>query len=405
MENGGIRLLAGVSVLAGVMFIFGPPTGASQDNTGQQQGAPKATATPSDAPETDASREELANFDRFLDSHPILERELGSNPSLVNDPNYVQREPDLQIFLSHHPNVKLELEKDPQYLARHRDLAENNAANRAKLDSSSNVEQAQAEQMNGFLRAHSEIEQLLQQNPALINDSTFLGAHADLQRFVSQHPRARDEFVRNPREFIAPGDQPSEPATARREPPPPRPARAKEVAREEPAFDFSVRAEDIARMDQFLEDHSKIAKDLSHDPLRVTDHHYLDHHKDLRQFFDEHSRLREAFAENPRYFVPSNGLGAAPPSLQTPENQRLTNRDLAETETFLRKHKGVARQIEGNPLLVQDLSYVQHHGDLRQFFDEHPHIQTEFEEHPRYFMQREDNFRQSESLEVQNHKR
>ena len=60
-----------------------------------QQTAPAPASNLQSGSQTDASREELANFDRFLDSHPILERQLGSNPSLVNDPNYVQREPDL----------------------------------------------------------------------------------------------------------------------------------------------------------------------------------------------------------------------------------------------------------------------------------------------------------------------
>lgn len=71
---------------------------------------------------------------------------------------------------------------------------------------------------------------------------------------------------------------------------------------------------------------------------------------------------------------------------------------------YLRKHKDVAKRIESNPLVVQDLNFLHHHGDLREFFDEHPHIQTEFDEQPHYFMQREDEFRQSENLEVRNHK-
>jgi hypothetical protein len=155
-------------------------------------------------------------------------------------------------------------------------------------------------------------------------------------------------------------------------------------------------------MDQFLEDNPKIARDLRKDPLLVTNHKYLDHHHDLRRFFDEHLRVREAFAENPRYFVPSNGLGTAP--LQVSEDQHLSNRDLAEMARFLRKHKDVAKRIESNPLAVQDLNFLRHHGDLREFFDEHPHIQTEFDEQPHYFMQREDEFRQNENLEVRNHR-
>lgn len=400
MRNGGFRVLAGASVQAAVICVLSTLTMARAN--ARQQPAENATAQPQSASQTDASREELANLDRFLDSHPILERELGSNPSLVNDPEYVQKEPDLQMFLDHHPAVKAQLQKDPQYLARRANFADLDTDNAAKTDANPSLDQAEADQMNGFLGAHPDIRELLKRNPALINDSTFLAGHTDLQTFVSQHPRAREEFVQNPRYFIAAGDKPhsvsNESAGASR----PKPVPMKAARPDVPKFEFGVSQEDVARMDQFLEDNPKIARDLRKDPLRVTNHKYLNHHHDLRRFFDEHLRVREAFAENPRYFVPSNRLGAAP--LQVSEDQHLSNRDLAEMARFLRKHKDVAKRIESNPPVVQDLNFLHHHGDLREFFDEHPHIQTEFDEQPQYFMQREDEFRQSENLEVRNHK-
>ena len=57
---------------------------------------------------------ELANFDRFLDSHPNVDRELRKNPSLINDPNYLSKHPDLRTFLSKHPNVQRDVTANPQ---------------------------------------------------------------------------------------------------------------------------------------------------------------------------------------------------------------------------------------------------------------------------------------------------
>lgn len=405
MKKSGMRIMASISFQSALLLLIGLALGPTRASG--QQAAPKAPAN-SAAAQTDASREELANFDRFLDSHPILERQLGSNPSLVNDPNYVQREPDLQIFLSHHPDVKAQLEKDPQYLAQRMDLADANPGTHGAPAPNASLDQEEAGQMREFFGSHGDLRQLLAQNPALINDSTFLGAHADLKIFLDQHPRARYLFAQNPRYFITPAEEthsaPVEVANPPKvaSPPKPKPAAVNPVP-DGPTFDFGVSPEDVARMDQFLEDHPKIAKDLGRDPLLVTDHKYLDHHHDLREFFDEHYRVREAFAENPRYFVPGNGFGAAPPQLEINAHQPLSNRDLAEMETFLRKHKDIAKELRSNPVVVQDIHYLHHHGDLQKFFDQNPHIQTELQEHPRYFMQREDNFRSSESLEVQNH--
>ena len=408
MGKRSVGILASMTLQAVLMFAVGVALGAPPASASPQQEAANPAATSQLAARTDATREELANFDRFLDSHPILERELGSNPSLVDDPDYVQREPDLKIFLTHHPAVKAQLKKDPQYLARRMDFAEANPGSHAAPAPNPSLDQEEASQMHEFLASHTDIKQLLAQNPALINDSTFLGAHAELKSFLGEHPRARYLFVQNPRYFISPGaDTRSGPVAAKpAKPAAPATPKAAPVnpAPHEPTFNFSVSSDDIARMDQFLEDHPKIARDMSKDPLLVANHHYLDHHHELREFFEEHVRVREAFAEDPRYFVPGNGFGASPPPLEIDAHQRLSNRDLAETETFLLKHKDIAKQMRGNPMVVQDLNYLHHHGDLRAFLDQHPHIQTELDEHPRYFMRREEKFQQSENFAVQKHK-
>jgi len=426
MRNGSCGVVAGMGFRAGMVCVLGLALTTVPAKAKQQSVA--TTAQPAAASTTDASREELANLDRFLDNHPILEQELGSNPSLVNDPEYVQREPDLQIFLSHHPAVKAELQKDPDYLARRRSLADANAPGPGMTNANPSLDGAEAGELHEFLGAHNDIEQPLKQNPALINDSTFLGTHPDLQTFLNQHPRARYLFVEDPRSFIVPGDAPavappervtrvepshSERAVAKATPPKAIPTKAtttkatvaRAIVPSGPEFDFGVSDDDVARMDQFLEDHSKIARDLTKDPLLVTNHKFLDHHKDLRQFFDEHVRVREAFAEDPRYFVPGNDFGASPPPLEIKKEQELSNRDLAETEAFLRKHKDVAKKMRNDPLVAQDVSFLHHHGDLREFLDTHPHIQIELEEHPRYFMQREEEFHQNENLEVPQHEK
>ena len=58
-------------------------------------------------------RQEMENFDRFLDSHPQIRAELTQNPQLVNDPRYLQSHEELREFLASHNGVREELREYP----------------------------------------------------------------------------------------------------------------------------------------------------------------------------------------------------------------------------------------------------------------------------------------------------
>lgn len=412
-------------------------TSAQQHNSTQQQIPPA----------TDATREDLANFGQFLANHPILERELESNPSLLNDSNYVQSEPDLQIFLTHHPNVKSELDRDPGYFERHKEM---NTANRSGLSNGSGpLDSTDTQKMDQFLNAHHDVAEQLKENPALIDDSTFLIQHPDLKTFLNENPRVWEEVARNPRyltqhETSPPGTpehhdspKPNPVATsyvASNPPPSHSPSAGAELpsnsatsysssrmnpgstppsyaARSSPSSgpaslptrsNSAVSAEDVARMNQFLEDHRDIAKQLEKNPLLVTDHKYLDKHKDLRRFFDQNVRLREVFADNPQYFTARNGNPRSAGSFGTAPSTELTDRDLAEMERFLQQHKDIANQLRTNSWMGKESQYLQHHKDLRRFFDEHPHVQEEFDENPGAFMRRQAEFERRANVQLVN---
>src|SRR5437870_11685949 len=66
-------------------------------------------------PNPDITRQELANFDRFLDTHPEIAKQLQANPSLINNPEWVENHPDLRAFLASHPGVREEIRETPRY--------------------------------------------------------------------------------------------------------------------------------------------------------------------------------------------------------------------------------------------------------------------------------------------------
>jgi len=54
----------------------------------------------------DMSRRQLADFDRFLDSHPQLAEQIRKDPTLVNNEEFVENHGDLQQYLQQHPEVE-----------------------------------------------------------------------------------------------------------------------------------------------------------------------------------------------------------------------------------------------------------------------------------------------------------
>jgi hypothetical protein len=80
------------------------PPGWNQGNkTGWKGSAvPPGQAKKASVLATDITRGEVANFDRFLDSHPALDKSLSQNPSLVNNATFMAQNPALSNWLKAH---------------------------------------------------------------------------------------------------------------------------------------------------------------------------------------------------------------------------------------------------------------------------------------------------------------
>ena len=74
-----------------------------------------AGTMPGQRRDEDVTRGELLNFDRFLDSHPGIARDLTKNPALINSSDYVEDHPELREFLKNHPEVREELKEQPRF--------------------------------------------------------------------------------------------------------------------------------------------------------------------------------------------------------------------------------------------------------------------------------------------------
>src|ERR1700693_1417826 len=63
--------------------------------------------------DNDTSRQELASFDQFLDSHRETAEQLRKDPSLVDNEEFVRNHPALQTYLRDHPELREQIKANP----------------------------------------------------------------------------------------------------------------------------------------------------------------------------------------------------------------------------------------------------------------------------------------------------
>jgi hypothetical protein len=265
------------AILAGSMAIcvIGLPAAATaQQDSGQAQNP-------------DLTRQQVATFDEFLDSHPQIAQQLQANPSLVNDAEFLEGHPALQTFLTNHTELREELRENPAFFMQ-RERQFETAENRRNPNP--DLTRQQVATFDQFLDSHPQIAQQLQANPSLINNGEFLEGQPQLQTFLTSHPELREELKENPALFMR---QEQRFETAENRIPNPNPnTRNPDLTNQQ-----------LATFDRFLDHHKKIANDLEENPSLVNDRKFLKKHKDLRSFLKKHPEVREELRENPSLFM------------------------------------------------------------------------------------------------------
>jgi hypothetical protein len=141
----------------------------------------------------DITRQELTNFDRFLDSHPAIDKDLTQNPALVKDSAYLAGHPDLKQFLETHPGVREEIRENPSgFMKRERHFEK----------TGNDLSRSEVRNFDEFLDKHPGIDRELSKHPALVNDPAYLSKHPELNNFLNSHPTIRQDLKQNPKPFM-----------------------------------------------------------------------------------------------------------------------------------------------------------------------------------------------------------
>jgi len=229
------------------------------------------------------TRGELANLDRFMDSHPEIAEQLRKDPSLADNKQFVENHPALRDFLADHPGVREELKNNPNAFMHREDRFDQNAGRR-----DGDINRSELATMDRFLDSHPEIAQQLRKDPSLIDNKEFVQSHPALREYLADHTWARDTFKDNPTAFMRQEDR---------------------YDRHEDSMrgdrDSDVTRGELSSFHEFLEGHSNIAGELSKNPALATNQEYLENHPELRDYLHANPQVHEELAENPQSFLKS----------------------------------------------------------------------------------------------------
>jgi hypothetical protein len=138
------------------------------------------------AQEVDTTKQELHEFDAFLDPNPSIGSEVTHNPALLKDAAYLRQHPELNSFLNSHTQIRTEINENPNAFMQGVDRY-----------------RAEVHEFDAFLKSHPQVHSDLMGNANLANDPGYLSKHEALQAFLSSHPGVRSELKFNAASFMA----------------------------------------------------------------------------------------------------------------------------------------------------------------------------------------------------------
>jgi hypothetical protein len=224
------------------------------------------------------NRQELANFDRFLDSHRETAEQLRKDPSLVGNEEFVRNHPELQTYLRDHPEVREQIKSNP-------DAFMHQEARYDRREDDRDINRQELAHFDQFLDSHRETAEQLRKDPSLVDNHEFIKNHPALQSYLQEHPELREQIKSNPNAFMQ--------------------QEARYDRREDGMNRDATGHRQAASFGEFLGGHSEISQRLSDDPSLVKNQEYLENHPELQQYLSAHPDVKQELMANPQSFVKS----------------------------------------------------------------------------------------------------
>ncbi len=307
--------------------------------------------------DNDATRQELARFDQFLDSHREIAEQLRRDPSLVNNEEFVKNHPALQTYLQDHPAVRTQIKENPNAFMRAEDRLDRREDNRG-------INREELARFDQFLDNHREIAEQLRKDPSLVDNKEYVKNHPELQTYLQDHPAIRTQIKENPNAFMRAEDR---------------------FDRREDNRGRDVNREELAHFDQFLDSHREIAEQLRKDPSLADNGEFVKNHPALQTYLQDHPELRAELKENPNGFMQLEARNEHRDDGMY-RDRDATHRPSANFGEFLGGHSNIAEQLSKDPSLVKNKEYMENHPELQEYLNAHPDVRQELMENPQSFV-------------------
>jgi hypothetical protein len=337
------------------------------------------------ARDNDGPSRGVAQFDRFMDSHPDVAAQVRQKPWLLTNYNFLQSHPDLNAFLKARPQLNAEISQNSVAFMQLENRLEQPDGRRdlAELDR--------------FMDSHPNISAQLKQKPWLVTNYEFLQSHPDLNTFLQNHQQLRTEIGQNPVAFM----------------------------QEENSFDQpnGTRDRDRDEYNRWLDTHREVGEQVRKKPDLVNDRQFVKNHKDLQRFFQQNPAIRDELRRNPNTFGPeqqqvNNGEYASNRDTDARANSDFARdrdadardrdaarpdrdngrgygrhndrRDVVQFDRFLDSHREIAEQLRKDPSLADNPQFVQNHPALQDYMRDNPGVRDQMAQNLNAFMQQED---------------
>ena len=339
-------------------------------------------------PDTDTTRQELASFDQFLDSHRETAEQLRKDPSLVNNQEFLKSHPALQSYLQQHPQVSEEIKESPETFMR-----KENRFDRQEYSRDRDTTRRELANFDQFLDGHRETAEQLRKDPSLVNNEQFVKSHPDLQAYLQQHPEVREEAKENPNAFMH-----QEARYERTEDATPRGG----VTRD----GDTTRAE-LSNFDRFLDNHRETAEQLRKDPSLVNNEQFVKSHPDLQAYLQQHPEVREEVKENPNAFMHQEArYERTEDTARYDRRENNMGRDMTHRPSatpsasfgeFLDGHADISKDLSKDPSLAKNEEYMANHPELKEYLNAHPEVRQQLQSNPQSFVASAQQFNNSKN--------
>ncbi len=395
MGNKLRRLQKSLVLGAGTLTLLWLPSATHAQSTATQNTSEQSTATQDRQPgqNDDITRRDLARFDQFLDGHRDIADQLRRTPSLIDDPQYLQRHPELNSYLQDHPSVKQEISQQPNTFMRledaydhDRDLRDrdanwqdhnafgsdrdgnrgNGAGNVANDRDDRDRDRGDFAGFNRFLDDHREIGEQVRKNPSLCDDRDFVRNHPALADYYRDNPGVRDQLRQDPNAFMRQADLNGRDSNF--------------GDRDAGGQDRDAFRRDAANFDRFLNDHREIGEQVRKDPSLLDSRSFVQNHPVLQAYLQDNPGVRDQVRQDPSAFVQS-----------ADRDSNFGNRDamhdhMADFGGFLGNHSDIKRDLSRDPNVVKDHDWVRNHGELDAYLSAHPEVRADLMANPHDFV-------------------